>query len=42
MFGQIRNREYEKEGAKQRVTEIVVDRFSGKLIGLQPKPQAPG
>jgi single-strand DNA-binding protein len=42
VFGQLRNREYEKDGAKQRVTEVVVDRFSGKLIGLQPKAESPG
>ena len=42
VFGQLRNREYEEDGAKQRVTEVVVDRFSGKLIGLQPKAEGPG
>ena len=26
----------------KRITEAMVDRFNGKLIGLQPKAQGPG
>ena len=40
--GQLRTREYEKDGVKQRATDVVLPRFGGQLVLLDSRKDGEG